>query len=39
MLQIRFSSDDGKAYGFSVLNDGIQLWNFTDSAAVWKISK
>lgn len=39
MLQIRFTSDDGKAYGFSILKDGIQLWNFTDSVAVWKIAK
>ena len=39
LLQIRFTSNDGKAYGFSVLKDGIQLWNFTDSVTIWKISK
>ena len=39
MLQIRFTSDDGKTYGFSVLKDGIQLWSFSDSATIWKISK
>lgn len=39
LLQIRFTSDDGKTYGFSVLKDGIQLWNFNDSATIWKISK
>lgn len=39
MLQIRFSASDGKSYSFSLLNDGIQLWSFTDSKTVWKISK
>lgn len=39
MLQIRFSASDGKSYGFSILKDGIQLWCFTDSVTIWKISK
>ena len=39
MLQIRFVASDGKSYGFSILKDGIQLWNFTDSVTIWKISK
>ena len=39
MLQIRFNASDDKAYGFSILKDGIQLWSFTDNATIWKISK
>lgn len=39
MLQIRFNASDDKVYGFSILKDGIQLWSFTDSATIWKISK
>lgn len=39
MLQIRFDASDGKSYDFSILKDGIQLWSFTDSATIWKISK
>lgn len=39
VLRIRFTASDGKTYGFSLLKDGIQLFNFTDSVVVWKIVK
>lgn len=39
MLHIRFNANDGKDYGFSIMKDGIQLWNYTNATNVWKISK
>lgn len=39
LLQILFTSYDGKKYSFSVAKSGLQVWNFTDSVTVWKYVK
>lgn len=39
LLQILFTSYDGKKYSFSVTKSGLQVWNFTDSVTVWQYVK
>lgn len=39
VLRFRFTASNGKAYGFSLLRNGIRPYCFTDSVEVWRITK